>query len=52
LPLRRTKLSISVGDAEPTPLVELISARPGIAANFCSSGVATDDAIVDGLAPG
>ena len=36
----------------PTPLVELISASPVIAANFCSSGVATDEAIVDGLAPG
>src|SRR4029079_15992041 len=34
------------------PLVELISARPGSAANCCSSGVATDDAMVSGLAPG
>ena len=36
----------------PSPLVEVIWARPGIAANCCSSGVATDDAIVSGLAPG
>ena len=36
----------------PSPLVEFIEARPGIAANCCSSGVATDEAMVSGLAPG
>ena len=36
----------------PKPLVEVIWARPGMAANCCSSGVATEDAIVSGLAPG
>src|SRR5262249_147312 len=36
----------------PRPLVDVIWARPGIAVNCCSSGVATDDAMVSGLAPG
>src|SRR6185312_14843824 len=36
----------------PRPLVEVIWARPGMAANCCSSGVATEEAIVFGSAPG
>jgi len=36
----------------PTPLVEVICDNEGIAANCCSSGVATAEAIVSGLAPG
>jgi len=39
-------------DSEPIPLVEVIWSSPGIAANCCSSGVATAEAIVSGLAPG
>jgi hypothetical protein len=39
-------------EVEPSPLVEVIWPRPGIAANCCSNGVATDDAMVSGLAPG
>ena len=36
----------------PTPLHEVISLSDGIEMNCCSSGVATADAIVLGLAPG
>ncbi|MNS99426.1 hypothetical protein D3C72_1338280 [compost metagenome] len=37
---------------EPRALVEVISAMPGMALNCTSSGVATDEAMVSGLAPG
>ena len=37
---------------EPSPLVDDISASPGMAARCCSSGVATELAMVSGLAPG
>ena len=33
-------------------LVEVIESRPAMVENCFSSGVATDDAIVSGLAPG
>jgi hypothetical protein len=33
-------------------LTEVIDSRPAIIENWFSSGVATDDAIVSGLAPG
>jgi hypothetical protein len=36
----------------PTALVEVISVTPGIRENWRSSGVATFEAIVSGLAPG
>ena len=36
----------------PSVLVEVIWVRSGICANWRSSGVATDDAIVSGSAPG
>src|ERR1700756_2738063 len=36
----------------PSPLVEVIESTPAIAENSRSSGVATEDAIVSGLAPG
>jgi hypothetical protein len=36
----------------PRPLVEVISVTPAICANWRSSGVATAEAIVSGLAPG
>ena len=37
---------------EPSELVEVISVTPAMRPNWRSSGVATDDAIVSGLAPG
>ena len=37
---------------DPSALVEVICATPGIWANCVSSGWATDEAIVSGLAPG
>src|SRR5215813_5768750 len=37
---------------EPSELVDVISVTPAIRPNCRSSGVATDDAIVSGLAPG
>ena len=36
----------------PWPLLELIDVTPAIVENCFSSGVATDAAIVSGLAPG
>ncbi len=36
----------------PSALVEVICDRPEICANCVSSGVATDEAMVSGLAPG
>ena len=36
----------------PRPLDEVISVTPAMRPNCRSSGVATDDAIVSGLAPG
>jgi hypothetical protein len=46
------KSNWSVIDVVPSPLVEFIEARPGIAVNWSSSGVATVEAITVGLAPG
>ncbi len=37
---------------EPRPLVEVISVIPAMRPNWRSSGVATAEAIVSGLAPG
>src|SRR5215831_3661845 len=48
----RLSSNCSVMLVDPSPLVEVIWARPGMAANFCSSGVATEAAMVSGLAPG
>src|ERR1700712_1399443 len=42
----------SVRLVEPRALLEVIWVMPGIALNCTSSGVATDDAMVSGLAPG
>ena len=39
-------------EVEPSELDDVISSTPGICANCVSSGCATDDAIVSGLAPG
>jgi hypothetical protein len=48
----RLRSNCRVIEVAPRPLTEFIEARPGMAANCCSSGVATDEAIVSGLAPG
>src|SRR5207344_387116 len=37
---------------EPSEFTDVIDSRPAIIENWFSSGVATDDAIVSGLAPG
>ena len=37
---------------EPSELVEVICAMPGICASWRSSGCATEDAMVSGLPPG
>ena len=50
--MARLRSNCRVIEVVPSPLVEFIEARPGIAANCCSSGVATDEAMVSGLAPG
>jgi hypothetical protein len=39
-------------EVAPKKLVEVISVTPAMRPNCRSSGVATDDAIVSGLAPG
>ena len=48
----RSRSNCSVTFVLPWPLVEVICEMPGIVENCFSSGVATDDAIVSGLAPG
>src|ERR1043166_2396655 len=48
----RFRTNCSVIEVEPRPLVEVIWLKPGMAANCCSSGVATEEAMVSGLAPG
>ena len=48
----RLRSNCSVMLVLPCPLLELIDVTPAIVENCFSSGVATDDAIVSGLAPG
>ena len=48
----RPRLNCSVMDVVPGPLEEVIASRPAMVVNCFSSGVATADAIVSGLAPG
>src|SRR3954451_10260019 len=48
----RLRLNCSVIDVEPCELDELIESMPAIPENCRSSGVATDAAMVSGLAPG
>src|SRR5882724_12135485 len=48
----RLSSNCTVIEVEPRPLVDVIWLTPGIWANCRSSGVATDDAMVSGLAPG
>src|SRR5437773_2107567 len=50
--LSRSRSNCMVIDVEPRVLVEVISVIPAIRPNCRSSGVATAEAIVSGLAPG
>src|SRR5471032_2848306 len=46
------RVNCRVSRLEPKALLEVIWVMPGMALNCTSSGVATDDAMVSGLAPG
>src|SRR5947209_18411619 len=48
----RLRLNCRVIEVEPCEFVELIESMPAIPENCLSRGVATDAAIVSGLAPG
>src|SRR5690349_13349941 len=48
----RLRSNCSVIDVPPSELLELISVTPAMRPNWRSSGVATAEAIVSGLAPG
>src|SRR5215472_2076943 len=50
--ISRERSNCSVMLVEPSWLVEVIWLTPAIRPNWRSSGVATDDAMVSGLAPG
>jgi hypothetical protein len=50
--ISRERANWSVIEAPPWLLVDVIASTPGIVENCFSSGVATDEAIVSGLAPG
>ena len=47
-----SRVNCRVRLVEPKALLEVIWVTPGMALNCTSSGVATDDAMVSGLAPG
>ena len=48
----RLRSNSSVTSVDPNELTDVIDSRPAIIENWFSSGVATDDAIVSGPAPG
>src|ERR1039457_3992704 len=48
----RLRANSSVTCVLPSEFTDVIESRPAIAENWFSSGVATDDAMVSGLAPG
>src|SRR5580698_6142796 len=50
--ISRSRLNCSVILVDPWLLEEIMESRPAIVVNCRSSGVATDDAMVSGLAPG
>src|SRR5580692_3759478 len=50
--MSRSRSNCMVIDVEPSALAELISVIPAMRPNCLSSGVATAEAIVSGLAPG
>lgn len=47
-----SRVNCRVSRLEPSALLEVIWVMPGMALNCTSSGVATDEAMVSGLAPG
>ncbi|MNR15715.1 hypothetical protein D3C85_1322700 [compost metagenome] len=47
-----SRVNCRVRLVEPSALLEVIWVTPGMALNCTSRGVATDDAMVSGLAPG
>jgi len=48
----RSRANCSVIEVDPCVLVEVIDSMPAMVVNCFSSGVATAEAIVSGLAPG
>ena len=50
--MSRSRSNCSVIEVEPSVLTEVISVRPAMRPKRRSSGVATEEAIVSGLAPG
>ncbi len=48
----RVSVNCTVMSVSPCELAELICCTPAIVENWRSSGVATDEAMVSGLAPG
>ena len=47
-----SRVNCRVNRLEPKALLDVIWVMPGMALNCTSNGVATDDAMVSGLAPG
>jgi len=52
LSMSRVRSNWTVICVKPSALAEVICVTPGICENCCSSGVASDDAMVCGSAPG
>ena len=52
LSIERARSNCSVTWLLPVPLCEIIESTPAMLENWRSSGLATDDAIVSGSAPG
>ena len=50
--ISRLRANCKVMDVEPWPELEIIESSPAMVVNCRSSGVATAEAIVSGLAPG
>ena len=50
--MERARLNCRVMFVLPSELVDVIESIPAMVESCCSSGVATADAIVSGLAPG
>src|SRR4030042_952511 len=48
----RSRVNVSVICVNPRPLLDTMESSPAIVVNWRSRGVATEDAIVSGLAPG
>src|SRR5262245_25031114 len=50
--MSRLRSNCKVMDVEPKELLDVISVTPAMRPNWRSSGIATDEAMVSGLAPG